>query len=388
MILTSHGNSPFRETSDLTMFDCVAHCPIGLEDVTAAELAGLGLEVVSAKPNEGRVEWRGTLADVAAANLVSRTAERVTLALDRFRAMHFPELRRKAAQIEWERWIGPDDRVALRVTSKRSKLYHERAIAERIAGAISDRLGREVGVASGDALDDPDAGVQLVLVRVFKDEATLRLDTSGPRLHRRGYRQATAKAPLRETLAAALLAASGWRPGNALVDPFCGSGTIPIEAASWAAGIAPGTARTFRFEHWPQRVERPELESPGEPPSAPIIGSDRDAGAIEASRSNRERAGVDVDFVQRSVSEVEAPADASTGWIVTNPPYALRTDAGGDVRDLYGAFGQVLRERFAGWNCTMLCADDAFAQATAVDWDAGPLVSNGGVRVRVLHRVL
>ena len=133
------------------MFDCVAHCPIGLERITAAELAGLGLRVAAAREDEGRVEWTGSLADVAAANLVSRTAERITLTLGRFRAMHFPELRRKAAQFEWERWIGPEDRVALRITSKRSKLYHERAIGERVAGAIGDRLGRTVELASGEA---------------------------------------------------------------------------------------------------------------------------------------------------------------------------------------------------------------------------------------------
>lgn len=368
-------------------FACVAHCPIGLEDVTAAELAGLGLHVDTARPNEGRVEWTGSLADVAAANLVSRTAERITLTLGSFRALHFPELRRKASQIEWERWIGPTDRVALRVTSKRSKLYHERAIAERLAGAIGDRVGRAIAVASGDELDDPAADVQLVLVRVFKDEATVRLDTSGPRLHRRGYRQATAKAPVRETLAASILAASGWRPGHALVDPFCGAGTFPIEAALWSDGIAPGAQRSFRFERWPQAVARPELVAPESTAATPLVGSDRDAGAIEASRANAARAGVTVEFVQRALSEAEAPAGASTGWIVTNPPYALRTDAGGDMRDLYGAFGQILRDRFAGWHCTMMCADEAFARATGVAWDVGALVSNGGVRVRLLHRV-
>ena len=371
------------------MLDLVAHAPIGLEDVTASELAGLGLRVERVGTNEGRVEWTGSLADVAAANLVLRTAERITLALGRFRALHFAELRRKAAGLEWERWIGPDDRVALRVTSKRSKLYHERAIGDRVAGAIGDRLGHEIEIVAGAALDDPDAGVQLVLVRVFRDEVAVRIDTSGPRLHRRGYRQQTAKAPVRETLAAALLAASGWRPGEALVDPFCGAGTFPIEAALWARGVAPGTERSFRFEHWPQPVLRPELVAPA-PAAAPIAGSDRDAGAIEASRANAVRAGVDgaVEFTRRTVSEVELPDGASSGWIVTNPPYDVRTEAGGDVRDLYGAFGQVLRERFAGWRCTMMCADDAFARATAIDWDVGPLVSNGGVRVRVLHRVV
>ena len=370
------------------MFDCVAHCPIGLEDVTAAELNGLGLRVEAAPAGEGRVEWTGSLGDVAAANLVLRTAERITLALGRFRCLHFPELRRKAAQLEWERWIGPDDAVVLRVTSKRSKLYHERAIAERIAGAIGDRLGREVDVLPGDAIDDPETRAQLVLVRLFRDEATLRIDSSGPRLHRRGYRLATAKAPVRETLAASILAASGWRPGHALVDPFCGAGTFPIEAALWASGRAPGFARGFRFERWPQAVERPELVAPDDTPTVPIVGSDRDAGAIEASVANAARAEVDVDFVRRNLSEAIPPDGATPGWIVTNPPYALRTASEGDVRDLYGAFGQILRGPFAAWRCTMMCADPAFARATGLDWDAGPLVDNGGVRVRILHRVL
>ena len=368
--------------------EVAAHTPIGLEAVTAAELNGLGLEVVRVRENEGLVEWRGSPSDVAAANLVLRTAERITLVLDHFRALHFPELRRKAAAIEWERWIGPADAVALRVTSKRSKLYHERGIAERVAGAISDRLGREVAIVSGEELDDPAAHAQLVLVRVFKDEVTIRLDTSGTRLHRRGYRQATAKAPLRETLAAAMLAASGWRPGNALVDPFCGAGTIPIEAALWARGFAPGRRRGFRFERWPEAIARPELESPA-PSDAPIVGSDREAGAIDASTSNAARAGVEehVTFLRRTLSQCEPPVGASTGWIVTNPPYAVRTDRGDDVHALYETLGRVLREPFDGWRCTMLCAEASHARATGLQWEHAATVSNGGLRVAVLHLV-
>lgn len=367
------------------MLALAAHCPIGLEAVTASELAGLGLRVERVRENHGVVDWTGSLADVAAANLVLRTAERITLRLEPFRAVHFAELRRKAANVEWERWIDDDDAVIVRVTSRRSKLYHERGVAERVAGAIEDRLGRTVEVAPADTLDDPDARVQLLVVRVQNDRVTLRLDTSGPRLHRRGYRQATAKAPLRETLAASILAWSGWRPGHALVDPFCGSGTIPIEAALWAAGIAPGAGRSFRFERWPDPVQRPELVPPDELPTAPIRGSDREEGAIRAARANAERAGIAPEFVQCPVADCEPPPVDAPGWIVTNPPYARRTARGDDPLRPFAEFGEVVRSRFAGWHCTMLCPDEDSARATGLPFEVGPMVSNGGIRVRVLH---
>ena len=380
---------------------CTANTPLGLEQIAAEEMHELGLQVDSLHVDEGLVEWRGEFGDVIRANRELRTVERIAVTAGEVRALHFSELRKKAAQIPWETWIDGERAVALRVTSRGSKLYHERGIAERMAGAIGDRLGRAIEVKALGDLDDPSADVQLVIVRMEHNVAVVRMDRSGERLHRRGYRLATAKAPLRETLAAAILRASGWRPGHALVDPFCGSGTFAIEAAQWSAGIAPGGQRHFAWERWPSAVgssraietaKRTHPDAPIAPiaplaPLAPILASDREAGALTASRSNAERAGVldRIEFSQRTVSHCEPPAGAPAGWIVTNPPYARRTDGGADPHRLYETFGAILRERFAGWRCTMLSAEDSYAQATGITWEIGPWINNGGIRVRLLH---
>lgn len=374
---------------------CTANTPLGLEQNSAEEMHELGLQIDSVHVDVGLVEWRGELSDVIRANRELRTVERIAVTAGEVRAFHFSELRKKAAQIPWETWIDGERAVALRVTSRGSKLYHERGIAERIAGAIGDRLGRAIDVKALGDLDDPSADVQLVIVRMEHNVAVVRMDSSGERLHRRGYRLATAKAPLRETLAASILRASGWRPGHALVDPFCGSGTFAIEAAQWSAGIAPGGRRHFAWERWPITAGSPNAIEAAKAtthedlhaPHAPILASDREAGALTAARSNAERAGVldRIGFAQRTVSHCEPPAGVRSGWIVTNPPYARRTDRGADPHRLYETFGAILRERFAGWRCTMLSAEDSYAQATGVTWEIGPWINNGGIRVRLLH---
>ncbi|MCS6910799.1 MAG: methyltransferase, partial [Anaerolineales bacterium] len=230
---------------------------------------------------------------------------------------------------------------------------------------------------------------QLIVIRLVHDVCTISLDSSGELLHRRGYRLATAKAPLRETLAAGVLLASGWTPDRPLLDPFCGSGTLPIEAALLALAIAPGYARDFAFRYWPGYDAalfdslRAQSHAPA-PVALRISGSDRDAGAIEAARANAERAGVaaSVEFVQRSVSAITPPADS--GWVVTNPPYGLRVSQNRDLRDLYAAFGKVLRERFRGWQVAFLCPDAALARHTGLAFSGPPLsFVHGGLTVKL-----
>ncbi|HEX8244542.1 MAG TPA: hypothetical protein VF541_13640, partial [Longimicrobium sp.] len=230
----------------------------GVEAVCAAELRALG---IGAAAEPGGVAWEGTAEELYRANLWLRTASRVVVRAATFRARTFIELERHARRVPWERWVAKGRPVRLRVTSKKSKLYHEGAIAERLLGFIEDRVGgigarhAEKG-PEDEGAETPDA--QLFIVRVLRDEVTVSADASGALLHLRGYRQALAKAPLRETLAAAMLLGAGWRGDSPLVDPMCGSGTIPIEGALIARNVAPGLARArrepraFAFTAWPE----------------------------------------------------------------------------------------------------------------------------------------
>jgi putative N6-adenine-specific DNA methylase len=223
-----------------------------------------------------------------------------------------------------------------------------------------------------------------------RDVCTISADTSGALLHRRGYRQAVAKAPLRETIAAAMLLGSDW-PGNVpLMDPMCGSGTIPIEAALLARRIAPGLNREFAFKQWPEfdadgwaRIVAEAREQELSASPAPIQGSDRDAGAVEAARTNAERAGVasDIEVGRRSLSAIAPPE--GRGWLVTNPPYGARIGESGSLRDLYAALGNVVRARFAGWTVAVLSPGDMLQRQIGLDLRERFATLNGGIRVRL-----
>jgi putative N6-adenine-specific DNA methylase len=232
-------------------------------------------------------------------------------------------------------------------------------------------------------------------VRVVDDRCLISLDTSGALLHFRGYRQATAKAPLRETLAAAMILSAGWTPDRSLLDPFCGSGTIPIEAALIARRIAPGRQRKFAFMEW-QKFDRVEWDALLDQANSTLIdhapasiqGSDRDAGAIEASRANAERAGVlnDIEFTACAMSAIEP---IGVGDVITNPPYGQRVGDGGatrgDVRNLYAQFGKVLRAKCAGWRVAMLSSDVHWEYETGLKFQPIARFNNGGIKVRFVQ---
>ncbi len=331
-----------------------AACLPGVEPFLRQEMVELGLvkpdDGPSIAPGEGGISFLSPLQGFYRANLWLRTANRVLLRLGRFRAIQFAELRRKAASLPWEQYLTPGQPVAIRTTCHHSKLYHSDAVSERVLGAIGDHLKR---VPEVQPFDEEAPGAQLVLVRLDDDECTISLDTSGEPLHRRGYRQALAKAPLRETLAAAMLFASGWDRSAPLLDPFCGSGVIPIEAALLAAGMAPGTNRNFAFMNfpgfnagiWEELIK--QASSKVVAPSGPILGSDRDAGAVKVARENAERAGTAqwIQFSQAAISAIQPPP--GPGWVVTNPPYGVRISSGNDLRGLYTQFGNVLRDQLA-----------------------------------------
>lgn len=370
----------------------------GLEALTAGELRRLSLVQATAPAaatdsppataDAGGVAFEGDLEALYRANLHLRTASRVLVRLGNFHAKAFPELRKKASRLDWARYLAPGQPVAIRATCHHSKLYHSGAVAERIAGAIEDRLGGAISEqkpGEEEAANPP----QLVLVRLVDDECTISIDSSGELLHRRGYRQALAKAPLRETLAAAMVLESGWDTTSPLLDPFCGSGVIPIEAALLALGLPPGRHRRFAFMDWPSfdpaRWEAVQNEAFLQPPRVlpPILASDRDAGAIAMAQQNAERAGVaqHIQFSCQAVSAIDPPP--SVGWVVTNPPYGVRLNANKDLRNLYAQFGNVLRAKCMGWHTAILCSDLMLLGQTGVRLDTSFTMVTGGLKVRL-----
>ncbi len=330
---------------------------------------------------------------MARANLWLRTASRILLRVGAFHARALGELERRAALLPWDRYLVPERQVNLRVTSRKSRLYHQRAIAERVANGIREVTGASAGSADRDEEESGDE--QVVVVRVLRDECLVSLDSSGELLHRRGYRLAIAKAPLRETLAAALVMASEWDRLHPLIDPFSGSGTIPIEAALLARRIPPGFHRRFGFQQWPGYESARwdalvESAREGILPAAPgpILGSDRDAGAVEAAQSNAVRAGVasDLLFQKASVSALRSPGPV--GWVVTNPPYGTRVGERQRLRDLYAKFGSVLRSGFPGWCLTILVAAGGLERQLGIPLRTSLSTNNGGIAVRALSTPL
>lgn len=372
-------------------FQIFASTAPGLESIAAGELKTLGIK---GKQEIGGVAFGGDLKIVYEANLWLRTASRVVVRLGRFHASTFYELERRAKKLPWGEFLAGSAAVRLRVTCRKSKLYHSDAVAERvlssIAGSISGSISAEPAEPDDESVES-EGSSQLFVVRIVNDECEISVDSSGDLLHRRGYRKEVAKAPLRETIAAAMVLASGWKRGDPLLDPMCGSGTIPIEAAMLGRNIAPGLKRDFQFmnwpgfetEHWKQLLEtahEASIQLPGE-----LLGSDRDTGAIQAATHNAERAGVadNVRFFQEAVSgSIEGidAAGAGTGWVLTNPPYGVRVGESGDLRNLYARLGSTLGEK-AGWRLGVLTADLDLVRQTKLPLRARFSTSNGGIPV-------
>jgi putative N6-adenine-specific DNA methylase len=364
--------------------ECFAVAAPGLEPLVAAELRALGeLQPVAVGETEpGGVSFRADRAGLYAANLHLRIASRVLVRIGAFHTSAFHELERHAARLPWGEFVASGQPVAFRVTSRKSRLYHQDAIAQRLLAAAG---GATPTTSEEDA-------AQEFIVRLFRDECTVSADASGELLHRRGYRLATAKAPLRETLAAAMLVGSGWDGSAPLVDPMCGSGTIPIEAALLARRIPPGMARRFAFMGWPgfdesawERLVRQARECVLPRAPVPILGSDRDAGAVAASAANAERAGVagDIKWRRAAISAIVPPP--GPGWIVTNPPYGVRVGERRLLRDLYAQLGNVARRCCPGWEVAFLAAHRELERQTGLEPAERFTTENGGIRVRLVQ---
>ncbi len=368
----------------------------GLEQIVASEIRGLG--ITDAETVEGGVTFTGNQAQLYAVNLELRVASRVLIRVDEFHADSFHELERRARKIRWEEYLLPGSRVRFRVTCRKSRLYHSDAVAERLGEAVTQRVKR-VALFSvpGQLIDtaedesDEEASPQLFVVRLTHDNCVVSADSSGSLLHRRGYRKATGKAPLRETLAAAMVTASGWDPASPLLDPMCGSGTIPIEAALIARHIAPGIGRTFAFQNWPNHdsvtwntlVAKAQHRAVSAIPAA-IVASDNDDDVVISARANAKRAGVenDIEWNVRPISGFDPPPPP--GWIVTNPPYGVRVGERAPLRNLYAQLGKVMRLRAPGYSIALLSADSMLESMLNLRLEEVFRTTNGGLPVRLV----
>ena len=383
-----HGRS--APAASRTTFDIFAVTAPGVEPIVARELATMGIRGTTM---EGAgVAFTGGADAVYRANLWLRSASRVVVRLAEFEAKAFHELERLSRKIPWDEFVPVGSSVRFRVTCKKSRLYHSDGVADRVGASLERRVPKVRFVTSArdeDSADD--AGAQLFTVRIFRDRCTISADSSGALLHQRGYRLASGKAPLRETLAAAMVLGSGWTPPQSLIDPLCGSGTIPIESAMIARRIAPGLSRKFAFMQWPD-FKSAMWDSlldgavSGQLPvaGAVIRGSDRDAGVIAAARQNAERAGVanDVDLDVSTISALQPASEP--GWVLSNPPYGVRVGDADGLRDLYAQFGNVLRKKFSGWRLGILSADRKLEGHLKVPLTPIFETGNGGIPVRFL----
>ena len=336
----------------MSRYEFIAPCHFGTEMVLKKEILDLGYEIVAVE--DGKVTFAGDETAFARANIFLRTTERILLKVGKFRAETFEELFQKTKEIPWEQYIPEDGKFwVTKANSVKSKLFSpsdiqsimKKAMVERLKSTYKQQWFPETGAAYP------------VRVSILKDEVTVGIDTTGDSLHKRGYRKLSAKAPITETLAAALILLTPWKADRILVDPFCGSGTIPIEAALIGANIAPGMNREFLAENWknviPKKAWYEAIEEANDnikhDVEMSIQGYDLDGDIVKAARQNARDAGVDkyIHFQQRSVSDLSH--SKKYGFIITNPPYGERLEEKAALPELYKEIGRTF-EALDAWS--------------------------------------
>ena len=342
----------------MNTFELIVPCHFGLEAVMKKEILDLGYEV--SQVEDGRVTFIGDAEAICRANIFLRTTERVLLKVGSFHAETFEELFQGTRAIPWEEYLPKDAKFwVAKASSIKSKLFSPSDIQSIMKKAMVERMKKAYGIEWF-----PENGASFPL-RVFlhKDTVTVALDTTGESLHKRGYRTLTSKAPITETLAAALIMLTPWKSDRILVDPFCGSGTFPIEAAMIAANMAPGMNREFLSEDWKHLIPRKcwydAMDEANDlvdlSVQTDIQGYDIDGDIVRAARANAKAAGVDelIHFQQRSVSDLSHPK--KYGFLITNPPYGERIEDKKNLPELYKTIG----ERFAeldSWSAYIITA--------------------------------
>ena len=337
-------------------YEFLASCHFGLEAVLKREIQDLGYDVSLVE--DGRVTFIGDMDALCRANIFLRTAERVMLQVGRFKAETFDELFEGIKAIPWENYIPADGKFwVTKATSVKSKLFSPSDIQSIVKKAMVERLKTRYKMEwfSEDGASYP------IRITFLKDEAVVGLDTSGVSLHKRGYRRLTSKAPITETLAAALIMLTPWKGDRILVDPFCGCGTFPIEAAMMAANIAPGMNREFVAEDWKNMIPRKLWYNAVEEANdlikddieTDIQGYDIDPDMVKAARENAREAGVDhlIHFQARPVSELRHPK--KYGFVITNPPYGERLEEKEALPTLYREIGEAY-DRLDDWSMYLI----------------------------------
>ncbi len=340
----------------MNRMELIAPCHFGLEAVLKREIIDIGYDI--AEVEDGRVTFYGDEEAVCRANIFLRTAERVLLKAGSFHAVTFEELFEKTREIPWERYIPKDGKFwVTKAASVKSRLYSPSDIQSIMKKAMVKRLSDHYHI---DWFSEEGASYP---VRVFlkKDIVTVGIDTSGISLHKRGYREVSGKAPITETLACALIMLTPWNRERILVDPFCGSGTFPIEAAMMAAGIAPGMNRTFTAESWANLIPRKLWYDTVDEANdlicdnveTDIQGYDIDSSVIKIARRNAREAGVEhlIHFQERDVRALSHPK--KYGFVITNPPYGERLEDKKNLPELYQAFGESFR-KLDSWSAYMI----------------------------------
>lgn len=324
-------------------YELVAPCHFGLEAVLKREIYDLGYEIT--RVEDGRVTFTGDAEAICRANLFLRTAERVLVQVGRFQATTFDELFEGTKALSWEEYLPKNAKFWVKkASSVKSKLFSPSDIQSIVKKAVVERLKGQYHIQ----WFEEDGAAYPLRVFLLKDEVTVTIDTTGESLHKRGYRTMAGAAPLSETLAASLIMLTPWHADRILVDPFCGSGTFPIEAAMMAANIAPGMNRDFLSQEWnslvPKKVWYEALEEANDlvdtDVQTAIQGYDIDEGVIAIARENARRAGVDklIHFQRRSVAQLRHPK--KYGFIITNPPYGERLEDKKDLPALYTQIGE------------------------------------------------
>lgn len=363
----------------MNKFELVAPCHFGLESVLKREITDLGYNIL--RVEDGRVSFEGDEEAVCRSNVWLRTTERIMINVGRFKAYSFDELFEKTKAVEWENYIPENGKFwVTKATSVKSKLFSTSDIQRIVKKAIVERLKNKYSMEwfTEDGEEYP--------IRVFlnKDEVTIALDTSGESLHKRGYRRLTSKAPITETLAAALIMLTPWNKDRILLDPFCGSGTFPIEAAMIAANMAPGMNREFTAEKWTNIIAKKNwYEAINEANdlvdfdiNTDIQGSDIDGAIVRAARENATEVGVEklIHFQQKPVHVVSHAK--KYGFIITNPPYGERLEDKENLAGLYRQIGDLYRKLDA-WSAYIITSYDNAENAMGIKADKNRKIYNG-----------
>ena len=363
-------------------YELVVPCHFGMEAVTKREIYDLGYEIT--RVEDGRITFEGDAEAICRANVFLRSAERVLLLVGRFKATTFEELFQGIKALPWEEYIPQDGKFWVKKASSiKSKLFSPSDIQSIAKKAMVERLK---GVYKTDWFKE-DGAAYPIRIFLLKDEVMVALDTSGDSLHKRGYRLQTSKAPITETLAAALIMLTPWRKDRILVDPFCGSGTFPIEAAMMAANIAPGMNREFTAEAWTNIIPRQLWYDTVQEAQdmvdtnieVDIQGYDLDGEVVKAARENARRAGVDhlIHFQQRDVAKLSHPK--KYGFIITNPPYGERLEEKADLPELYTTIGDVYKNLDA-WSMYMITSYEDAERYVGKKADKNRKIYNGMIK--------